>query len=395
MTTAPARPTLLGPDGQAITPTSAPAADWKPVQREDNAVVWERPRPVVVPEVDPLEEARAEADQVLEDARTEAERVRAEAQSLRTRTLAAATSEANAIREAAAAETAKKEERGRRVDWWAGRAVITGAVGLTAFGEYSLARLAHFPAQVAWLLPFVIDVYVIQAFRRHRDIAPAISLTIAANVIYHLAAAGMFGVTKTDGGEYRATWWLIALVSSIASVILWRMHVMTAPPKPKKVRRSTGTEAHREAVPETPVKAVQTASDGPVPVDVRTAPGTGCEQQETAPVPVTGTAPVPPVSTAPVPVPEATPAPTLHAVPEPGRKPAQRQRSTGPRYRKKTPRGTATKTGTGTGSFEEHVSLAREWLAADPGLSGTAIGKRLGTGDSYGRRVKRSALEGA
>lgn len=45
--------------------------------------------------------------------------------------------------------------------------------------------------------------------------------------------------------------------------------------------------------------------------------------------------------------------------------------------------------------FDRHVTTARQWLAEDPSLSGTAIGQRLGTGDSYGRRVRRAALEKA
>lgn len=47
----------------------------------------------------------------------------------------------------------------------------------------------------------------------------------------------------------------------------------------------------------------------------------------------------------------------------------------------------------GTGAlFREQVALARQWLAEDPNLTGIALGKRLGTGDSYGRRVRRAAL---
>jgi hypothetical protein len=196
-----------------------------------------------VPDVDPLEDTRAEAEQLLEDARAEADTIAAEARGHAARTVAAANAEASRIRETARAEADRKEERSKNLDVWMGRAVIAGAVGLTASGEYSLARLAHFPASVAWLLPFVIDIYVIQAFRRHRDIVQAIFLTIAANVVYHLAAAGMFGVTTDARGEHHATWWLIALVASIASIILWRMHVITAPPKPRRgVRESTRTD---------------------------------------------------------------------------------------------------------------------------------------------------------
>lgn len=380
-------PTLLGPDGQAITRPTAPepARDWQPVRATDNAVVWERPRPVAVPApaADQLEDTRVEAQQLLDDAHAEADRITAEAKSLRTRTLSAATSDASEIRERAAAEVAAKEEKGRKLDVLAGRAAITAAVGLTAFGEYSLARLAHFPASVAWLLPFVIDVYVIQAFRRHRDIVQAIALTVAANVVYHLAAAGMFGVTTDADGQHRATWWLIAMVSSIASVILWRMHVMTAPPREKKGRRSTGTEQRSEPVP--------APSADPVLNTAQTGTGTGGEQQEHAPVPASvpsaSTGPVPP----PVPVLGTPSVPPLKAVPEPGRKPVPKRRSTGPNKRRSTARSTAPKTGTSTASFEEHVAIVRGWLDTEPGLSGTDIGKRLGTGDSYGRRVKRAA----
>jgi hypothetical protein len=392
-------PTLLGPDGQALTPSTPPqpAGDWKPVRTTGNAVTWERPRPaaVPVPDIDPLEETRAEAAQLLADARAEAEHIIGEARSLRARTLGSADHEARTIRDQAAAEVARKEDKGRKLDTLAARAVIAGAVGLTAFGEYSLARLAHFPKEVAWLLPFVIDVYVIQAFRRHRDIAQAISLTIVANVVYHLAAAGMFGVTVDPNGKNQATWWLIAMVSSIASVILWRMHVMTAPPREKKRRRSTGTEAPAQAVLGTPSE--------PVPAAPQTGTGTGDDQQERTPVPppvpAASTASVPAPSTAPVPAVEPvldTPSvPALKAVPEPGRRAVPRRRGTAPKTRRGTGRGTgrgtAPKTGTSTASFEEHVTIARGWLKDKPDLSGADIGKRLGTGDSYGRRVKRAA----
>lgn len=393
VTTAPARPTLYGPDGQALasTPDPTPAAvadtgDWRPVHQDSGTTVWERPRTEAAPEP-VVDDAREQAEQIVADARAEADRLTAEARSLRARTLGSADHDARVIREQAAAEAARQEETGKRLDVWMARAVIAGAVGLTATGEYSLARLAHFPKEVAWLLPFVIDIYVIQAFRRHRDIVQAIGLTIAANVVYHLAAAGMFGVTTNAHGEHRATWWLIAMVASIASVILWRMHVMTAPPKEKKERRESGTEGHAQAVLGTPAKAVPVSSVDPVPAATQAGAGTGRDQLEHAPVPPASTASVPPASTAPVPA----SVPALRAVPEPGRRPVQRRRSTGPRTQKRAARSTAPKTGTGTASFEEHVAIARGWLKQEPGLSGTDIGKRLGTGDSYGRRVKRAA----
>lgn len=390
VTTAPARPTLLGPNGQALESAALkPAGDWQPVRTADNATVWERPRIASVPDVDPLDEARAaaaatlaaaetEADRLLDAARTEAQWVTAEAGSLRARTLASADHDARTIRETAAADTARKDERGMKLDVWMARGVIAGAVGLTATGEYSLARLAHFPAEVAWLLPFVIDVYVIQAFRRHRDILQAIGLTIAANVVYHLAAAGMFGVTTDSRGEHHATWWLIAMVASIASVILWRMHVITAP---APARRTPGTDTRIE----------------PVQAAAGTGTGTTSDVQGSSPVPP----PVEPSSTAPTgtlePVLSDSPVPPFAPVLKPARKPVQRGRSTASKKPRRAATGTALKPGTGpgTGSFEEHVATAREWLSEDPALSGADIGKRLGTGDSYGRRVKRAVIQPA
>lgn len=392
VTTAPARPILLGPNGQALnrpdpTPTNG---DWQPVRTADNAVVWERPRITAVPEpvVDEqaeldreeaaaaLADAQLQADRIVEAAQTEADRVADEARSLAARTLGSADHRARTIRETAAAEAASKEEKGKRLDVWMSRAVIVGAVGLTASGEYSLARLAHFDWQVAWLLPFVIDVYVIQAFRRHRDIYPAIGLTVAANIAYHLANVGMFGVTTDTDGEHHAVWWLIALVASIASMVLWRMHVITTPSKPCRV---PGTEA----------------GTGPVPAGVEIGTGTGSDVQGSSSVPV----PLEPSSTAsqgaPEPVLNGSPVPPPAPVPKPSRKPVQRGRSTASRKPRQAASSTASQPGTGAGtaSFEEHVATAREWLSGDPSLSGTDIGKRLGTGDSYGRRVKRAATD--
>lgn len=205
-----------------------------------------RPLPITDPKA---RAARAEAEALLAqanrmhgEAQTKAERILAEARDLRVRTLAAATDEAKSIRAAARAESERRQKRDDNIDTWAARGIIAGAVGLTASGEYSLARMAGFDQAVAWLLPFVIDVYVIQAFRRHRDIGQAIALTVAANVTYHLAAVGLFGVTA----RREPTWWLIALVASIASLILWRIHLMVRPAKPAKERQKARQDDRQE-----------------------------------------------------------------------------------------------------------------------------------------------------
>ncbi|MGD6749147.1 hypothetical protein [Streptomyces sp. BH105] len=76
-----------------------------------------------------------------------------------------------------------------------------------------------------------------------------------------------------------------------------------------------------------------------------------------------------------LPATEGVSRPELKAVPVPA-KPSPR-----------TPRSPRAKADT----FESHVRAASVWLEEDPALTGTAVGKRLGTGDSYGRRVLRAA----
>ncbi|MFJ8929270.1 hypothetical protein ACIRLA_22095 [Streptomyces sp. NPDC102364] len=231
-----------------------------------------------------LAEARAEAEQsrgLVEKARADAAFIVNEGKSLRAKTLATADRQAREIREAALAETARQEQRNDALDTWSARAVIVGAVGLTASGEYELARMVGFDARVAWLLPLVIDVYVVQAFRRHRDILQAIALTIAANVVFHLADKGLFGVDKVARGGHDPEWWLIALVASIASLILWRMHHITTPqgaaPEGQK-RAPITTELPRQ---KQPAEATEPAT---TPVANSTTSGDSNERQKPAPV---------------------------------------------------------------------------------------------------------------
>lgn len=260
-------------------------------------------------------EATTKAQQTLDRAHSEARHIVDEANSARTRTLAGASSEAGRIREQAKAEAEQRQKRDDNLDTWAARAIIAGTVGLTASGEYALARMVGFDKTVAWLLPFVIDVYVIQAFRRHRDIIQAITLTIAANVAYHLADARLFGLTPTA----KPTWWLIALVASVASLILWRVHLMTAPPKlPREARRRR--QKQRQPAP---VAATVPAPEAP---PVPTAPAANSDRQE-AP---TGAANKPPESPAKKAAPVAkkpAPQPRQKGASPAAKKPANKRRS--------------------------------------------------------------------
>ncbi|MFZ3592295.1 hypothetical protein [Streptomyces sp. BH104] len=231
-----------------------------------------------------LAEARAEAETsrgLVEKARADATFIVDEGKSLRARTLATADRQAREIREAALAETEKQEKRSDIFDTWSARLVIAGTVGLTASGEYALARMVGFDKPVAWLLPFVIDVYVIQAFRRHRDIVQAISLTIAANVVFHLADKGLFGVEKVARDGHEPQWWLIALVASIASLILWRMHHITAPQAVPEDRRNQTPETAALPRQEQPAQATEPATTPPAN---SSTPGDNNARQKPPPV---------------------------------------------------------------------------------------------------------------
>lgn len=113
---------------------------------------------------------------------------------------------------------------------------LYAAVALTASGEFELASLVGFPGWIAWALPTAIDVYVVQAMRRHRDVAGALFLMVATNAVYHLAASGLFGVT----GAGMPAWWLIVMVAAIAPMIVWRVHRITEPRIPLSAKTADG-----------------------------------------------------------------------------------------------------------------------------------------------------------
>ncbi|MCT2547393.1 hypothetical protein [Streptomyces atratus] len=121
---------------------------------------------------------------------------------------------------------ARQERTKNFVNTWGPRVALGATIVLTASGEFALAKLSGWPAEVAWALPLAIDVYVVQAFRRHRDVAGALILMVAANAIYHLAAAGLVGVDKKG----HPLWWLIVSVAAIAPWVMWRIHQITKEP---------------------------------------------------------------------------------------------------------------------------------------------------------------------
>jgi hypothetical protein len=228
---------------------------------------------------------------------------------------------------------------------------LIAGVGFTAIAEYQLARKIGSPVPVAVLLPVALDVYVVAAIRRSRgrDIALALLLMGVAQVSAHMLEAGVVEISVP----------LVAAVSVLVPLVIWRVHALAV--LPKKQPAGTGTApAVSEPVPDATVERVPASAPAPVPPAVPVPPASRPELEA---------------------VPEAVPAP----VPVRPRRPNSQKtpRSTAPKSRQKK---------TGTGSFDDHVRTAIGWLGDEPDLSGTAIGERLGTGDSYGRRVRREAL---
>ncbi|MGK5733303.1 hypothetical protein [Streptomyces sp. URMC 124] len=198
-------------------------------KREAVRLNEERAEQVAAEAAEMLAAARAEAASITESARDEAGRLRAELAQLQ---------------ESAGEREQTKARRDKKIDDWSPRVALTAVVGLTASGEFALAQLAGWPQAIAWLLPLGIDVYVVQALRRHRDVSAALILMVAANAIYHLAAAGLFGVR--DG---RPEWWLIVGVAAIAPFVMWRLHKIVEPPRERR-------KAHDGERPEVSVEAL-------------------------------------------------------------------------------------------------------------------------------------------
>lgn len=269
MSDQPMSPPLLGP---------AQPVQWPPVHEpavDEHAAAVRAEAEAVLDQANRMHrEAEQNADRILRTSKTEADRARAEAQRVLDQAQAAADT---------------KAKRAARVDEWGPRVALAATIALTASGEFALAQLAGWTAWIAWALPTAIDVYVVQAFRRHRDVPGAIILMIAANALYHLAERGLFGVATAHGeivrnahGEPRPEWWLIVGVAAIAPWVMWRIHRITAPPKERQ-------KPVRETAVETPapvtVERVETPAETRSQATARPALEAGETGRETSPKP--------------------------------------------------------------------------------------------------------------
>ncbi|WP_097893582.1 hypothetical protein [Streptomyces sp. st170] len=271
-----------------------------------------------------LTQARADADRLRGEAAGEADRLRTDAQraavAARTKgeqaaaqAVTAARHEATVIKrdaallralaerelEAAEAERAASTGEGTPVKvrqspvvWLWGKApwaALIAAIGLTASGEYELARLAGFGI-VSWLLPVCIDIWAATAFHRKKDVKAALAMMIGTNVLYHMAERGILGIRTVDGrpliidGHPAAEWWLIGLVACIAPVVLWRVHHLIGHPTdtpdapapdahPAPPHRTLSAPAHLTASPGVQ-STVRTAQDATGHLPTGTGTGT-------------------------------------------------------------------------------------------------------------------------
>lgn len=98
--------------------------------------------------------------------------------------------------------------------------VLVGALAFalvaTAHAEYTLATATHVNPWVAVAVPGALDLYVIRALARGRDVFLAVLLMVAANVTSHLIAAGVLVVG----------WQVISAVGALAPLLLWRIHAL-------------------------------------------------------------------------------------------------------------------------------------------------------------------------
>ena len=96
---------------------------------------------------------------------------------------------------------------------WLAWAALAAVLGVSASAEYQLAIGCGF-GHAAIGVPAALDVYAIRAMRARRDVPAVVCGLIAVQALAHLVNAG---VLRVDAA-------LIVAVSTIAPLVLWRVH---------------------------------------------------------------------------------------------------------------------------------------------------------------------------
>ncbi|MFC4466683.1 hypothetical protein ACFPH6_19485 [Streptomyces xiangluensis] len=101
---------------------------------------------------------------------------------------------------------------------WIRRASTAAGLAYTAIAEYELARRLGAQPPIAVMLPLSLDCYVIAALKWFRpfDVALSLILMCAAQIAAH----------ALDAGVVRVSLDLVAVVSVLVPVALWRTHAL-------------------------------------------------------------------------------------------------------------------------------------------------------------------------
>lgn len=106
-----------------------------------------------------------------------------------------------------------------RADWilWA---QLGCALVATAHAEYALASATGLHWLVAGAVPGALDLYVIRALQKSKDVLPAVLVMVAANVASILVSNGVLAVGPA----------VLAAVGALAPLLVWRGHVIRVHP---------------------------------------------------------------------------------------------------------------------------------------------------------------------
>ncbi|MEW1914183.1 hypothetical protein AB0442_38175 [Kitasatospora sp. NPDC085895] len=151
--------------------------------------------------------------------------------------------------------------RHTRMDFLAWLA-MGAAVVVSAHGEWVLAVQCGFHPLVAAGLPLALDTYAIRALRAGREVFLPVLGMIATN-----AAAHLLGAKVLHPG-----WQLIVLVSAIAPLVLWRVHVLHAADTTTTNQPAAAPVAPVERSAVAPVPAAAPAEPQPVPAAPKVYP---------------------------------------------------------------------------------------------------------------------------
>lgn len=202
---------------------------------------------------------------------------------------------------------------------WLVRLSVAAGVVWTAVSEWQLARIIGAPSWVAPALPLAIDAYVVAAVRagRRPDLAFALMIMSCAQIAARLLDAGQVQVSVT----------LVALVSILVPLTIWRVHALADAEHANQEAESAKAPTNQavavpnQAVVQAPPQ-VQGNQSAPVPNQPANRPLNQVPNQPNQP---STQVPNQPVNQVQPPVPNQAQNPAPNQVPPAGPNPVQNQ----------------------------------------------------------------------